>query len=105
MSAYLNVAVREHKSSTVLHIEGELDLGSSRQLDEVISLAQRKHPPVLVVDLEKLRFIDMAGLRVLIAARERADQEGQRLVLANLREPVRRIVNLAQVGDLLPELQ
>ena len=104
MSAYLNVAVREHESSTVLHIEGELDLGSSRELDEVINLAQRKRPPVLVVDLEKLRFIDMAGLRVLIAARERADQEGQQLVLVNLRAPVRRIVNLARMGEWLPEL-
>jgi anti-anti-sigma regulatory factor len=43
-------------------------------------------------------------LRVLIAARRRAEAEGQRLVLANVREPVRRTLTLAQADELFPEI-
>jgi anti-sigma B factor antagonist len=101
---YLSVAVREHEDSTVVCVEGELDLGSSGHLEAAIRQARRAAAPVTVVDLEKLRFIDMSGLRVLIAAHRRAEEEGQQLVLANVRDPVRRVLTLAQVGDLLPEI-
>jgi anti-sigma B factor antagonist len=104
-SAYLSVAIREHERSTVLHIEGELDLGSSRYLEEAISEARRAGPPLVVLDVEHLDFIDMAGLRVLIAAHARAEEDGQRLVLANVRDPVRRVLTLARVDELLPETE
>jgi anti-sigma B factor antagonist len=105
VAAYLTVAVREHERSTVLHVEGELDLGSSGYLEEAIRQARRSGPPLVVVDVEKLRFIDMAGLRVLIAAHARAEEEGERLVLANISDPVRRVLTLAQVDELLPEIK
>jgi anti-sigma B factor antagonist len=102
--AYLRVAIREHERSTVVHVEGELDLGSSGRLEAAMREARQAAAPLMVVDLEKLRFIDMAGLRVLIAARRRAEAEGQRLVLANVREPVRRTLTLAQADELFPEI-
>lgn len=104
MPGYLSVAVREHERSTVVHVEGELDLASSGHLEAVIREARRATAPLMVVDLEKLRFIDMAGLRVLIKAREQAEGEGRRLVLANVREPVRRVLALARVEALFPEI-
>lgn len=104
MRAYLRVAIREHERSTVVHVEGELDLGSSGRLEAAMREARQAAAPLMVVDLEKLRFIDMAGLRVLIAARRRAEAEGQRLVLANVREPVRRTLTLAQADELFPEI-
>jgi anti-sigma B factor antagonist len=102
---YLTVAVREHDRSTVLHVEGELDLGSSRYLEEAIREAREAGPPLVVLDVENLRFIDMAGLRVLIAAHARAEADGERLVLANVPDPVRRVLALAQVEKLLPEIE
>jgi anti-sigma B factor antagonist len=104
VSAYLSVAVREHDRSTVLYVEGELDLGSSPYLEQAIREAHSAGRPLVVIDLEKLRFIDMAGLRALIAAHERAEQQGQKLVLANVGDPVRRVLILAHVEELLPEL-
>jgi anti-sigma B factor antagonist len=104
VQAYLSVAVRESERSIVVYVEGELDLASSVDLADVISRVARRSARV-VVDLEKLRFIDMAGLRVLVSAYDDARDAGRRVVLANVREPVRRVLTLAQAGPLLPRLQ
>lgn len=104
MQPYLSVAVRETEGSTVIHVEGELDRASSVDLADVIKRVRRR-ASVLVIDLEKLRFIDMAGLRVLLTAHKEARAAGQEFVLSNVREPVRRVLRLAQAAPLLPLLE
>lgn len=104
VQAYLSVAVRENDRSTIIHVCGELDLASSVDLAGVIDRVRRQ-ARVLVIDLEKLRFIDMAGLRVLVTAHQEARAAGQEFVLINVREPVRRVLRLAQVAPLLPLLE
>jgi anti-anti-sigma factor len=101
VQTYLSVAVRETERATVVLVEGELDLASSVDLADVIS-GLRRRSGVLVIDLDKLRFIDMAGIRALVAARETAERDGRELVLVNAREPVRRVLRLAHAGSLLP---
>lgn len=103
MQVYLTVGVRETERSTVLYVDGELDLASARQLEEAISRARRSAPELVVLDLEKLEFIDMAGLRVLTSAHQLATQEGQGLVLANVPDQIRRVLVLAEADELLPD--
>ena len=104
MPADLRIGVREHAGTLVLHLEGELDLSSARYLEGAIQRAQEAGSPVVVIDTERLWFIDMAGLRVLIAARERAEQEGQSLLLTNVHAPLRRVLTLGRAAELLPEV-
>ena len=89
----------------MVSLEGELDLGSSRQLDQAIGLAMRTGPGRVVVDLGGLWFIDLAGLRALIATRERGLQEGQEVVMTNPPAAVRRLLSLARMETLLPILE
>ena len=103
MQAYLKIAVQEGERRAVLYLEGELDFASSSQLVEAIGrLGDR--PRTVVVDLQGLTFIDMAGLRVLIAARDAAQQGARRLFLARVPDPIRRVITLAHVDALLPVL-
>jgi anti-sigma B factor antagonist len=92
--------VREEGQSVVIEVDGELDLGSSPQLQQALDYARREHPGLVVIDLAKLRFTDMAGLRVLMEAQEQSDREGGKLVLANVPEPVRRVMKLARVNGV-----
>lgn len=100
VQTYLTVSVRREGDSAVVQVGGELDLASSAQLEQALQLAWRAQPEQVVVELDELRFIDMAGLRVLLGAQQRAEQEDGRLVLAGVREPVRRVLTLAQISDL-----
>jgi anti-sigma B factor antagonist len=98
VQTYLSVFVRDQGQSTVIELDGELDLGSSSQLEQALEHAGRDRPALVVVDLTRLSFTDMAGLRVLMAAQEQYEREGGRLVLANVPDSVLRLMRLAQVN-------
>lgn len=100
MQPYLSVSVRDQDQSIVIELDGELDLGSSPQLEQALEYAQRDRPALVVVDLDKLSFTDMAGLRVLMAAQEQSDRSGGRMVLAHVPETMRRLIRLAQVNGV-----
>jgi anti-anti-sigma factor len=94
--AAFRVVVSEHAAGTLVVPEGELDLGTAQDLEAVLA---RQSGPV-VVDLRKLNFIDLAGLRVLLEADARSRQDGM-----NLRfipgPKVRRLFEVAQLPDPL----
>lgn len=100
MQSYLTVSVRRQGDSAVVEVGGELDLASSGELDRALQLAWRQRPELVVIDLGDLYFVDMAGLRVLAEARQQAAERGSRLVLARVRRPVQRILELARMGDM-----
>lgn len=100
MHTYLTVSVRREEESTVVELGGELDLGSSPQLTQALEHASRDQPKLVVIDLRELHFIDVAGLRVLLEAQEQTEERGGRLVLAHVRQPVRRVLTLAQMSDV-----
>lgn len=105
MNAHLSVSVRERGQSVVVEVCGELDLASSSKLEHALRETWRVKPRLLVLELAKLRFIDMAGLRVLLGAQQDAADRSAQLVLANVRPAIRRVMALAQVDDLLTVLE
>ena len=102
MQTDLIVSVQGRGPSIVLEVDGELDLASAPQLKRALEQAWGNAPEEIVLDLGKLRFMDMAGLRVLLSARQRAEQRGTELVLTNVRDSIRRVLTLAGVNGLLP---
>jgi anti-sigma B factor antagonist len=100
VQTYLTVSVRREGESTVVELGGELDLGSSPQLSQALEHASRDEPELVVIDLRELQFIDVAGLRVLLEAQQAAQLRGGRFMLAHVRQPVRRVLSLAQMGDV-----
>jgi anti-anti-sigma factor len=94
--AEFRVVVSEHAAGTVVIPEGELDLGTAQDLEAVL---ETQSGPV-VVDLRKLSFIDLAGLRVLLDADARSRQDGMTLRFI----PgwmVRRLLEVAELPDRL----
>jgi anti-sigma B factor antagonist len=56
----------------------------------------------LVLDLSKLRFLDSAGLALLIAQHRRAQQDGTQFAIANASGDVRRVLAISGLDRLLP---
>jgi anti-anti-sigma factor len=77
--------VEPHMNQANVELIGELDLAAVEQVELVLRRAERSRMPILLIDLSGLHFIDLPGLRLLLAADERARRRGQRLVL--LRPP------------------
>ncbi len=62
-------------------LTGELDISTYEDARQLLEDAERAEPELLVVDLAGLRFVDSTGVRLILAADERARQAGRRVAL------------------------
>jgi anti-sigma B factor antagonist len=81
-----------------LTLAGELDLAAAPEIEAAVRRAQALAPRV-VVDLERVEFLDSTGLHVLLAAAERARESGAQLVISQPSECVRRLLELTNTLD------
>lgn len=84
-----------------LALEGELDLATAPCLHLELKRAEQRGALLLLVDLRGLSFMDLTGMRVLIAAQERARDIGVELAALDPPPAVRRLLTLAGVDKLL----
>jgi anti-sigma B factor antagonist len=74
-----------------------MDIASSEMLDSALrSLVQRSHGRI-IVDLSRVTFMDSAGLRALVRARERMDVSGRWLVTRGATGQPRRLLDIGRV--------
>ena len=69
----------DEAGTMTLRLHGELDMGSSSQLAEIMHRLQRGGARKIVVDLRGLSFLDSMGLSALLEA-HRAGQDGHHAV-------------------------
>ena len=80
--------------ATVL-LSGELDLSTAPQVEQALEEAEEKQPELLVLDLQRLAFMDSTGLRVVLAADGRARRDGRRLEVVQGPPQVHRVFRIA----------
>src|SRR3954451_13139268 len=66
--AVLSVRVEQEGEGVMVHVSGELDIASAKALEDELRHAIDSDASAVVLDLAGLRFIDSAGLRVLVRA-------------------------------------
>jgi anti-anti-sigma factor len=98
---HLRVEVRTAPDRVVLELHGELDLLGAPLLQERIEQANIDSRGILVLDLGELRFVDCAGVRVILMAHESARQQGQEFALTKGSDQVQRLLNIAGVDEHL----
>jgi anti-anti-sigma factor len=88
-------------SAVVVAVAGELDLATAPILQERISAAEALAPPLLVLDLRELTFLDSTGLRIVLAADAAARRDARRLVVVRGSDPVHRVFLIALLDKRL----
>ena len=83
--------------TVVVRLEGELDLAASGSLRAHVDAAAGSP---LVLDLERVTFVDSSAVRDLVRARLDAAARGDRFVLAAVPPVVMRILELTQTSRL-----
>ena len=85
----------------VLALSGELDVVSAPELEQRLDeLLAHPHARVML-DLNGLRFVDSAGVSVLIKAKQMAQTNGRTLVLRRPTEQLDRVFALVGLADWL----
>jgi anti-sigma B factor antagonist len=99
----LVVTVRVQAREARVALSGELDLATTGQLEAELRGVLQRRPSRLVIDLFALEFMDASGLRVLLRARQRAQQAGGRLELVRARRQPHRLLELCGELGLLAD--
>lgn len=86
----------------VAELRGEIDAAAERAVSQTLMDALGPHQANLVVDLSAVRFLDSAGFRALLRARDRAVRLGGRMVIACPRGPVRERLTMLGAEHKMP---
>jgi len=101
LDGVLTVLVRHEPDYVLVTVAGEVDFASAAGLRErLFTLASAGRP--LVADLDRVSFIDAAGLGVLAGAARQAAAEGTSLQVVCARRRVRRLFGLTQLDQAVP---
>ncbi len=82
----------------VVWVTGEVDLANADELvDVVATFLESDAPPVLVLDLSGVTFMDSTGFERLYTGMRRIEAAGRRLTLRSPSAPVLRVLDLLQM--------
>jgi anti-sigma B factor antagonist len=91
--------------AVVIAVDGELDLLTAPQLQELLEQAIHRDPrSVTTVDLARCTFMDSTVIGVIVQAGHLIDRDLQRLRIANLRDQPKQVFELTLV-DRAPFLE
>jgi anti-sigma B factor antagonist len=85
--------------AVILALRGELDLTSAPLFEQALMEAESSKPRRVIIDLSGLEFMDSTGLRALLIARERAQENGHELALRRGPRQVQRVLELTKTLD------
>lgn len=77
-----------------LVVAGELDLATTPRLELRLGRLDQERPRTILVDLAGVTFIDLTGVRALLAAQERAQAHGYELAIVRESHAARRLFAL-----------
>jgi anti-anti-sigma factor len=90
----LEVKTSSDGDSVRLSLSGELDLSSAPRVEEELRKVERQAPPLIILDLRELTFMDSTGLRILVLADSRARDAGRRLQIIPGSDTVQRVFHV-----------
>jgi anti-anti-sigma factor len=86
-------------SATVVRIEGEMDFANQEQLRR--ELAELPDDLPVEIDCAGVSFVDSSGLSELVRLGRRLMSSGSTIRLTNTRQPLRRLLELTGLVELL----
>lgn len=101
MSTFEVTTTRAGDGAVRLVFSGELDIATAPQVDDELERVEAEAPPVLMLDLRGLEFMDSTGLRTVVAADTRAREAGRRLVIVRGAPAVDRIFTVTHLDERL----
>ncbi len=92
--------VKHEGTAIVLELGGEIDMKSSAKVKNKFKEIYRDKPPVLVVDMTEVKFMDSSGLATLVGVLKWCRLNGSELRLAGLTQGVRNIFDICRLESI-----
>jgi anti-anti-sigma factor len=88
------IKTRQHRRRYVVTLDGELDLLVAPVLASELRRIEHRSPEMLIVDLRRLTFMDLTGMRLLLSTNEHAHDRGYDLAVVPGPGCVRRLLEI-----------
>lgn len=85
-----------------LALRGDFDLTAVDGVTSELHRLEERRPRVIVVDLDRVRFMDSKALEAMVAATFRARERGHRFAMRDAGGVATRVIRLAGVEGLIP---
>jgi anti-sigma B factor antagonist len=93
---------RDPDQLLVIELYGELDLSGVEVLSRELQRAEASDSHQITVDLSGLEFIDSSGMRVLVQAHTRSQQNSRRLSFRRGTGQVAEVLAVTKLDSVLP---
>lgn len=97
----LEFETSERDDQVLVVLRGELDLSTADKVDRELRRVEEIDPPVVVLDLSGLTFLDSTGLRLIVTADQRARQADRRLAVVKGPATVQRVFSITKLDERL----
>lgn len=93
----MEITRRENKHVTILDINGEIDLYNAPEIKEVIAKLIEERKYSIVINLEKVSYIDSSGIGALISSLSNLKKYQGGLKIINVAGSVRKVFELTKL--------
>ena len=97
----LDVETEDRNGLVHVALKGELDLSTVAKVQDELRRVEEGEPPVMVLDLSRLTFLDSTGLGAIVHGWRLAADHGRVLQITDASPAIRRLLKVTGLEDLL----
>lgn len=96
----MEVRAEQSGSVSIVAVEGDVDLNSSRSLQTQLRESLGSSPDKLIVDLSGVPYMDSSGVATLVEAMQLSRKKHTKLVLCAMSDKVQSIFEIARLDKV-----
>jgi anti-sigma B factor antagonist len=100
MSLDININFNEIENMWIFAPEGELDIFSSPNFKEKVVNAFESRNSDIIIDLEKLEYVDSTGLGALISILRRLKESNNKIYIDNIKPNIKKLFLITELDKL-----
>lgn len=97
----LEASVRHHSGVAIIDLSGEIDGRAEDAMEAAYSKAARRQPTAMLLNFERVTYINSKGIALIVLLLARAQESGHRLFACSLSDHFREIFHITRLSDYI----
>lgn len=98
----MDIKLRRYNTIYIIDISGDMDLYNAHRLKDVVAKLIEKGIREIVINLEKVDYLDSSGVGSLIHVFTQVKQNQAQLKIAHVHGSVEKVIRLTKLMDYFP---
>lgn len=98
----MEIGFRKYKQIYIIDVKGDMDLYNAHELKDVVNRLIHKSVTKIVINLEKVDYIDSSGVGALIHIFTSIKRNGFKLRITNVHGSVAKVIKLTKLMGYFP---